>query len=586
MLINLHIKNLAVIEDLDVDFSGGLNILTGETGAGKSIILTALQLILGERASAELIRSGSQKAGVEALFNINRNGKLEKFLSENMFVNEDEPDKLYLSREISSSGNSRCYINGISVPLSKLKSAGDLIVDLHGQHQHQSLLNIESQRDLLDIYGGMTPIIENFENEYKVLLSKNRILTNLRTNKRENERKKDFLRFQIEEIKKAKLNADEENELENEIQRLRHAVKIKNSSSLCYDLLYEGETTQNPVINILSEIESEIHKISFLDKNAETFGTDISEIISKSESLASNLRAYRDSISEDPENLKYLESRKDIIYELKKKYGSSISEILQYAGKIKTELEHLENTEFEMCSLEEEIKKIKSELEINSEEISKKRKEIAKKLERQVNQLLKELNLTHARFNINFESIPIFNNVTENKEENKKTLDDEELNDLDLPFRKYGKDKIEFLFSANPGEDLKPLRKVVSGGELSRIMLALKSNLASKYQIPTIVFDEIDTGIGGETADKVGKKISEMGKNCQIICITHLPQIACYGDAHYIVEKKVENKRTFTSIDKLHYKESVKEIARMLDGEKENTLSLKHAEEMIKRKKI
>lgn len=588
MLLELYIKSLAVIDELQIDFNNGLNILTGETGAGKSIILNALQLILGERASAELIRTGDKKSGVEAVFSVN-DKDLKTFLELNNLIDEDEPDKLILRREVSISGNNKCFINGILVPLSYLRQVGDFLVDLHGQHQHQSLLKTESQRNLLDAYGNLNDQVKEFSENYEDLIIKIKKLHAAENNKLENERKKDFIKYQLEEINKANLKKGEDEDIEKELKKLKHAERLKKLSSLCYDLLYEGESTSNPIINLISQVESEVREISSLDDEAVSLVNDISEILLKIENLSASIREYRDNISEDPDSLSALESRRDLLRDLKKKYGSTISYILDYAETIKNELFNLENTEIELASLKTEIEQLILLLTKDADEISNKRKSAAKKLEKQMNSFLRALNLPHAKFIINFKNYDEDENeIAEQSEE--KILSDNNENKTEqaeyynLPFKKFGRDKIEFLFCANPGEELRPLKKVASGGEISRIMLALKSQIAAKDQVPTIVFDEIDVGIGGETSDRVGRKMAQIGKNCQVICITHLPQIACYADSHYTVKKIVQNNRTYTTVKKIEKEESKEEIARMIGGDEITKVSLKQAEEFIKRK--
>ena len=592
MLLDLNIKSFAIIDELNLEFSEGLNVLTGETGTGKSIILSALQLILGERASTDLIRTGAKKASVEATFLISDLKAIEDFIKENSLINEEEPEKLFVRREILTSGNNRCFINGVLVPVIQLKNLGDLLVDLHGQHQHQTLLSTESQRELLDIFANLGETLMVFRKDYDLLRSLIKRLESLRSDERESERRKDFLKFQIEEIKKAELKIGEDNELGKVLARLRNAKKLKESASLAYDILYEGETTQNPVVNLLAQIESEIQTISTLDTQSHFLLSDIAEITSRIESLASNLRDYRDSIEEDPETLKTLEDRRELIQDLKKKYGANIEDILNYAGKIKKELNSIENRAEEIEVIESEINKLKEKLTEKAVEISKKRRTAAKKLEKQTNILLGELNLPHSRFTIAFRDEKEANtpetehSIEQNNEGEKGTYIYEDRNEGlgDLPFGRNGIDQIAFLFSANPGEELRPLKKIVSGGELSRIMLALKSHLASRDQIPTIVFDEIDVGIGGATADKVGKKMASIGKYCQVICVTHLSQIACYAQSHFAVKKFIQDNRTFTTVQKLAGEESKEEIARMIGGEKITPTSLKHAEELIKQK--
>lgn len=592
MLLDLHIESLAVIDKLAAEFSGGLNILTGETGAGKSVIINALKLILGDRASTELIRTGAKKACVEATFTLTSLPNVKSFLESNSLDNPDEPERLILRREITSDGNSRRFINGITVPSTLLKRLGDFLIDLHGQHQHQTLLKKDSQRELLDAVGGMSETIASFRRDYEKLTLMIKGVNAIKENRRENERKKDFYKFQIEEIGKADLKPGEDAEIESALQKLRHAERLKNSATLAYDLLYEGEAAGNPVINCLTEVLKEIETISTLDHEASGFLSEINDIYEKVDSLSASIRSYRDTVVEDPESLSSLEARKDLIYDLKKKYGTTVDDIIEYAEKIKKELDELKHIENEEENLEAEITFLKADLLKRAGDISEKRKSTAKKLEKQMTQFLKDLNLPHANFSINIARFEQKARHEESDKEKKSEPDDtDETPDLEnddaafaLPFRRCGIDDIEFLFSANPGEDMKPLKKVASGGELSRIMLALKSRLASKDQVPTIVFDEIDVGIGGETADRVGRKMAELGKVCQVLCITHLPQIACYSDSHFIVKKTVQKNKTFTTIDKTEPEESKREIARMIDGDNISEISLKHAGEMMMRK--
>ncbi len=562
MLRELRIRNLAIIDDAAASFEKGFNVLTGETGAGKSIIIDALCLALGARASGEIIRSGEKEAVVEAFFDVQP--KLLSPSSRQLLqdIGIDINDGIILKRILSAQGKSRAYINDSMVNVQTLSEISRSIIDVHGQYEYQSLLSTVNQLDMLDDYGGLLPETQEFAALFETQNSLKQQISNLLEKEKERAQRLDILRFQINEIETANLRISEEEELAAELKILSSASLLAELANQAYEALYSSDAA---CITNLSKILHSLKEISHIDVRAGDALKSAEEALSLLEETAYFLRDYKDSLNFNPERLEEIQNRLEIIKGLKKKYGSAVQEILDFKEKGLRELDELQYSEERLESLNNELKSLKDRLAEKARQLSKNRKLVAKKIEQQVIMELSKLSMPDTKF-----SIPI------TQEAGDDTADGFKANHR-------GIDKVEYLISANIGEELKPLSKIASGGELSRVMLALKGILAKGDKIPVLIFDEIDAGIGGRAAETVGQKLKGLSSTHQIICITHLPQIASYADTHLKIEKKVKLKRTTVEIRKIEKEERTMEIARMLSGDG-SEVSIKHAEEMLKLK--
>lgn len=560
MLLELSITNFALINSLKIDFHKGLNILTGETGAGKSIIIDALGLVLGQRASRDSIRKGQEKTIVEALFQISPKNKLQvkELLNKNGISTEDD-SSIIMTREVFITGRSSCRINGRLVTLSLMKQLSRLLIDIHGQHEHQSLLHWEKHIDLLDSYGNknITRLIQITKNYYRQYRDYKLALEDLIKDEKELEREKDILKFQLEEINEGKLNnIDEDQQLEKRRDLLIHSEKLFQNSKKAYKFLYSGTDMQASVYDQLSKILSCIEEITSVDSTMKPVLEQIRSSFIQIEDAGFVLRDYSDNLEFDPKELDQIEKRLNSINNLKRKYGESIKEIAEYKETLELKLSKIENKDYEVEALRDEIKrKWQSYIEV-ANDLSQKRKDIALQLEKNIIKELQDLGMNKVQFKINIKTSQEYANGN-------------------------GIDRVEFLISPNLGEELRPLAKIASGGELARIMLALKSILADVDNIDSLIFDEIDTGISGRTAQIVAEKMSLLSRTYQIICITHLPQIASMADAHYLIEKQTNENKTITNIYPLNNMGKVKELARMLGGATLTKLTLNHAQEML-----
>ncbi len=563
MLRVLHIKNFSIIDDVNMEFGEGFNVITGETGAGKSIIIDALCLTLGERATNEIVRSGEKEAVVAAFFDISPEllqPATTQFLKD-FGINIDEG--LILKRIISTQGKSRAFVNGSMVNVQTLSDISKSIIDVHGQYEHQSLLASDKQLDLLDAYGGFLGIRQDVRKMYNSLYALRQQTSKLILEEKEKAQKLDLLRYQTSEIESANLNTSEEEELADEIKILGHASRLAELANETYDALYSSDSA---CITRLSGILNSLREISSIDSKANDALKAVENALPLLEETGYFLRDYKDNLNYDPDRFEQLQDRLELIKSLKRKYGSSIQEILDYRDRAAVEIEKLQHAEEELEGLQKELERIKHDLTETAHSLSKKRVSMAKKIEAEVVLQLSELSMINARFSILIE-----------QEKGDDTTDG-------LKASQKGIDSIEFLISPNIGENLKPLSKTASGGELSRIMLALKSIMAKGDNIPVLIFDEIDAGIGGKTAETVGQKLKHLSSHHQIICITHLPQIAAYADRHLKIEKKVRKERTIVEVTRIEKDERTAEIARMLSG-KISEVSLKHAKEILKKSK-
>lgn len=563
MLLELEVKNFALIDHLHLQFEQGLNILTGETGAGKSILIDALNMAIGERADRAFVRTGTNKCIIQAVFKPPQDKGIDAQL-EAYGIDPDFEGIIVITREIYQSGRSVCRINGTIVTQAQLKSISRGLIDIHGQHQHQSLLDSQAHIDLLDAYGGESVIklLSQLSEQYQQLSALQRSLKAICHDEMERERKIDLLRFQIEEIQTADLKAGEEESLNIQKNKLANSERIYKAIYDSYHLLREGNH-HKPILDNLSHIQSQLQQVVEYDEKLRYFHEVIEEIQYRLEDITREIRDYKEETIFDPGELEAIELRLDLINSLKRKYGKSIDEIIEYQNKISNELFLLENSGKEIQRIKQEIEDQRRKMTKNAESLSSLRKEIAHSLEKSLTEILETLNMGKTTFQVNIQPM----------------LDHQQRYQLGPK----GFDQVEFLISTNLGEPLKPLAKIASGGEMSRIMLALKRILADVDHIPTLIFDEIDSGISGKTAQVVGQNMYELSKNHQIICITHLPQIASLADCHFLIEKHADLQSTKTTVINLNKQEQIKEVGRLLGGELTD-ITLKHAEEMINKK--
>lgn len=560
MLVELNIKNFAIIEELKINFTKGLNIITGETGSGKSILIEAIGIILGSRSNRELIQSGYEKAILEGAFYI-ENPSIIKPILEEYSIDMDDDNLLIISKEIYLNSPSLSRVNGRNITLSMLKNITTKLVDIFGQHEHQSLLDPSNHEVLVDSFGDaeLVELKSKIKMYYDEWVNERKKLKKLSMDSKERDREIDILQFQIQEIDDARLNSDDEYNIENEYRRLTNINEI--SSSIEESLTYinnEGFGSfsvldlMNKSISLIANAKKFDEKIASLHKQFEGINYELQD-------LYRELRNYLDNIEVDSERLNFLTERINLVNKLKKKYGNTIDKILEFRNESQKRLDELVNFEKEFERTNQKILELENILEMYSERLSAKRREISNILEKNIKEELSVLNMAKVDFKVNFEKKP--------------------------QFTSEGLDRIEFLISTNPGEDLKPLSKIVSGGEMSRIMLAFKSILAFFDQIPTMIFDEIDTGISGRTAQIVGEKIHSISRNHQVICISHLPQIAALADSHFVINKVVSEDKTKTIVTRLSDNARIEEMARLLGGVDLTDTTLKHASEMIQMSK-
>lgn len=553
MIKSLRIKNLATIEDIELEIEEGFTILTGETGAGKSILIDGIRLALGEKGSPEMIRTGKKETSVEAIFPFHQTRDDLKRLfpgSEN---------ELLVQRKISVQGAGKGYMNGILVPIKKLKEIIGELVDIYGQNDHVFLLNLKYQLNYLDEYAGASSTKKEVSLRAKELKKLIREKKDLEAKEREREQRLDFLDFQIKEIEKAKLRTGEEAELHKERKILKNAEKIDSLIEKALNISY---TQENSISTLLAQLQNIVSDLSDFDNTFKETGDAINQFSITIGEFSDFLIKFKERQSAAPEKLEDLEDRLSQIEKLKRKYGSSIDEILSYLEKAKKEYQNLSTSQEKLAELDTEIETKFKGYKTYAAKLSSLRMKSASKLEKQVEKEISILGMMKARFKIKIDISPLSPDTMETVKEN-------------------GTEDIEFLMSPNPGEELRPLRKIASGGELSRIMLALKTLGKETKKFKTLIFDEIDSGIGGKTAEFVAQKLKKLSTRHQIICITHLPQIASFASYHYKIDKKVNRERTYTTVKKLSFEERVREIARLLAGSRITETTLKNAREML-----
>lgn len=565
MLKSLEIKDYALIDHTEIGFGRGLNIITGETGAGKSILIDAMSLLLGERASVEVIRKGAQKAFVEGFFDVELNKKVRSLLEVNEI--EFQPD-LIIRREISLKGSNRCFINDTPVALTLIKQLGDLLVDLHGQHEHQSLLRIESHIGFLDEYSGNSKLIEEYQVFYKELNKKTSELKNLISKEESIKEKREIYAFQIKEIDSVSPSVGEDDTILNELNILENSEKLLELTEEVYTKLYDAEPS---VIDLLGETKHKLNQLSGIDKSFLESEGECDSALAIVKELADSLRSYKSKIDVDPKEAEYKRERLGAINMLKKKYGGSIENIIEHRNKIGKDFELADNFSDAISKIQSEIKALQKSAGEAAEKISLSRKKSAAKIESEVIKSLNQLGISDSSFKVKISKT----------EADKDNVDFILFNNKKYSYSDTGFDEVEFYISTNIGEDVKPLTKVASGGEVSRIMLSLKTILAKSDKLPVLIFDEIDTGVSGRIAQKVGAALRDLASFHQIIAITHLPQIAGMANFHYSVEKKQIDDRTVSSIRQLDENERINEVAKLVSGEVLTKESIESAKQLI-----
>jgi len=565
MLTTLRIKNLALVTDLTLELQPGCNVITGETGAGKSIIIGALNLVLGERADRALIRTGEESCSVEAVFDVKKlRAPLKTFLEENG-LEPCEENQLVLKRTFTTGGTNRQFINGSPTTLNVLATIGEWLVDIHGPHDHQSLLHPAKQLLILDAFGKLEKEREAFgelvQRRAAIEAEKSALIVDEKTYAQQ----LDLLRFQVEEISAARLQPDEEAGVEAEFNRASNAAKLLQLSQSALDALSESE---HSLLTQAGAIGRTLQELQRVDSGAANLVELHSQAAGGLRELQAELSRYAEKVDVDPARLAELEERLDLIHSLKRKYGASLAEVIAFGEEAKQKLQSLESRDAELARLNSELQKLDAEISRAGKKLSDARRKVIPQLAKAVSKQLEDLGFRQGKFDV----------------EQKLAVESWQLGKLasnfQLPASSSGFDEIEFQFAPNLGEPAKPLRAIASSGEMARVMLALKTVLAAEDEIPVLIFDEVDANVGGETANAVGEKMKQIAAKRQVLCITHLPQVAVPADAHYVVTKQIKNGRTISEIELLGKKERVTELSRMLGGQSD--AARRHAEALLK----
>lgn len=554
MLSLLHIENIALIDQADISFGSGFNVLTGETGAGKSIIIDAISAVLGERTSRDLIRTGEKSALVTALF---RDLPSLPWFQETG-IGPDENGELLISRRIQGDGKNICRVGGVPCTVVQLRTLGSQLIDIHGQHDGQQLLDESCHLAYLDSFGELEPALSAYREEYAKLDALRKQIASLQMDETEKARRLDILQFQIDELESAHLRLGEEEELDERKAMLRSADQLVAAVEGAYHALF-GTDSQDGAASLLAEAEGNLSRVSNLSADLSQLSENLAALRYGTEDAAERLRDLKNSFDFSPKELDQVEDRLDHLHRLKKKYGATVRDMLDYLNKIRQELDQIELSDDLLIKLKKQRKAQLAMTRTLAETLSAQRKAAAERLKARIEGELRQMDMTKVRFQTEFSSKP-----------GKLGLDD------------TGMDEVRFLMSANVGENLKPIAKVASGGELSRIMLALKNVLAENDNICTLIFDEVDTGVSGRAAGKVAEKMSRLSLTCQVLCVTHLAQIAAMSDYHYSVHKEEKNGRTYTSVETLDRPGRRAELARLTGGAHQSEAILKGAEELLK----
>ena len=552
MLSLLHIENIALIQSADIRFEPGYNVLTGETGAGKSIVIDSIGAVLGERTSRELIRTGAKSALVTAVFT---QVPPLPWLEENGIALHD--GEVLLQREIQGDGRNVCRVDGRLVTVAQLRELGRQLLNIHGQHDGQQLLDPASHLGYLDRCGGHTELLEHYRTAYQAWNGLRKQIAALEMDEAERSRRVDTLNFQIRELERAQLRAGEDEELDQRRTLLRSAGKLMDALQAAEYALC-GDDEGGGVCSLLADAEGELDSVSQFSTPLEELARQMSELRSAADDAADTLRDLTREMEFSPGELDEVESRLDVLYRLKKKYGATVEEMLQYLDRCRRELDEIQYADDTIARLTKELDKARKEADRAAQALSQQRRKAAEKLEKRVQEELRQLDMPKVRFQVEFAPI-----------DNQWGLDE------------TGMDQVQFLMSANVGEALKPIQKVASGGELARIMLALKNVLAQDDEIGTLVFDEVDTGVSGRAAQKVAEKMAQVARHKQVLCVTHLPQLAAMADTHFSVSKGEREGRTYTNLERLDRKQRREELARLIGGAAVTPALLESAEELL-----
>lgn len=554
MLKELFIKNIAVIKQTDICFSEGLNVFTGETGAGKSIIIDSINAVLGQRVSRDLVRTGETRAQITAVFSGLSTTTLE--LLDQMGYEADEGE-LMISREISVDGKGTCRLCGRPIGVTMLREIGNTLINIHGQHDSQYLLNKEKHIDFLDSFAQLDTLYDRYRDCFSRLIAMRRELNSLNVDEAEKARQIDLLEYQINEIEQAELVPGEEEELADRRNMIRNAEKICLSLDEAHEQIAGGEE-RTGALELIQNAAAELEEAARYVETLIPISSQLTEMGYELEDSLMGINDARLGMEYDPGELEEIEARLDLIYRLKRKYGGDIEEILQNLSLYKKQLEKITLSDEKKESLNQSYKEMLLQAKNLADQLSKERKAAARRFEKQVEGELSFLDMPSVKFTISI---------------------------LPCKLGAKGLDDVEFMISTNPGEPPKPIAKIASGGELSRIMLSIKNVISDKDDVPTLIFDEVDTGVSGSAAEKIGRKLRQVSKGRQVICVTHLAQIAALCDHHLLIQKQVKDDHTFTQVTELDHPGRVREIARIMSGVDVSELSLQNAEEMLRRAK-
>ncbi len=559
MLSELRIENFAIIDKLALDFGAGLVIFTGETGAGKSIIMDALEMLLGGRAETSVLRAEAERASVEGVFKLNDGNKtevLEVLKREDLL---DDENYVTLAREVRREGRSTARVNGRTVNVALLREIGAYLVDIHGQTEHLSLLDVRAHLGLLDRFAGVDSLLAHYRQTYTALQAVRRELDELRRAQADSERRIEMLTFQAEEIESARLKPGEDEELRQERDRLANAESLAANAQEALGLIDEGSPETPAITDQFGQAAAALSSLARIDTTQAELSARADALLENLSDLAGDLRDYLETIEYNPKRLNEAEERLDLMHRLMRKYGGTIESVLAFGVKARADLETITNAAEKISELQEKEAKLLKELSERGTALSEKRKKAAQTLAKGIENELGDLKMEQARFSVDFQTKSDPNGLPLSTGSR-------------VAFDSSGFDRVEFLVAPNPGEGLKPLAKIASGGETSRLMLALKNVLAKADQVPSLIFDEIDQGIGGRVGQVVGLKLWNLGRSHQVLCITHLPQLAAFGDQHFRVEKVINNGRTTTSVVRLENDDRMLELAQMLGEVSEGTL--------------
>lgn len=564
MLTTLRIKNLALVSDLTLELAPGYNAITGETGAGKSIVIGALNLVLGQRADRALIRSGSDACSVEAVFDVAKlRAPIKSFLEENG-LERCEEQQLVLKRTFTSAGTNRQFVNGTATPLNVLARIGEWLVDMHGPHDHQSLLDPAKQLAILDVFGELEAERAAFADLTRRCIALETEKAALIVDEKTYAQQLDRLRFQVQEIAAARFRPDEEAQIEQEHQRTSNAARLLQLSQAALETLSENESS---LLTQAGSVGRTLHELQRVDPGATALTELHAQAVAMLRELQGEVSRYADKVDVDPARLQELEERLNLIHTMKRKYGASLAEVMAFGEDAKRQLQSLEARDTELARLKAALGQLEVEMGLVGKRLSAGRRKVIPQLAKAVSRQLADLGFKQSKFDVAIET------------EVRSSRCDDRTAQRTVP-TSSGFDTIEFQFSPNVGEPAKPLRAIASSGEMARVMLALKTVLAAEDEIPVLIFDEVDANVGGETANAVGDKMKQIAAKRQVLCITHLPQVAATATAHYAVTKQVREGRTITEIELLNPKARVTELARMLGGQSE--VARKHAEALLK----